>query len=133
MSYQDKWKDPRWQKVRLKVLEAANWECQACGGKEQTLAVHHLVYSTPEPWDSPMEELECLCKDCHEIREGFDIFVGQKSMIPTIVAIYVYNLMGEAIEKPELWANTKPNFIRLMEALIKARCQRVREWEAVKK
>jgi hypothetical protein len=40
-SYYDLLKHPEWQKKRLKVLEAAEFECATCGSKDKTLHVHH--------------------------------------------------------------------------------------------
>lgn len=59
-------KDPRWQKVRLKKLEAAEWTCQGCYGTESTLAVHHKRYvKGRNPWEYEDHELVVLCEDCH--------------------------------------------------------------------
>ena len=67
--YAEKLKHPLWQKKRLEVLEAANWECASCKTKDQTLHVHHLCYSDGDPWETPNEFLECLCEACHSRRE----------------------------------------------------------------
>jgi len=34
--YKDKLKDPRWQKLRLEVLNDNNFTCQYCGDAETT-------------------------------------------------------------------------------------------------
>lgn len=66
-SYADLLKDPRWQKKRLLVLEAAGWECSSCGANDKTLHVHHLRYVRGRmPWEYPNDELEVLCEGCHE-------------------------------------------------------------------
>ena len=67
MTYAEKFKDPRWQKKRLKVLERDNWQCQECGDKETTLHVHHLRYlPNKAPWDYSNNDLLTLCSFCHE-------------------------------------------------------------------
>lgn len=66
ITYSEKLKDPRWQKKRLRVLEAAGWKCEFCGASDKALHVHHLKY-TGEPWDAPMEDLEALCQDHHDL------------------------------------------------------------------
>lgn len=81
--YEQKLKHPKWQKKRLEVLERADWKCQVCGDKEETLHVHHLVYSKGEPWDAPMETLECLCGTCHENREQFNDFFDCRTTRPS--------------------------------------------------
>lgn len=75
-SYSDKLKDPRWQKKRLEVLEAGGWTCESCGGKENTLHVHHGIYEKgKEPWDYPLFTLHVLCEDCHSKREETEKFI----------------------------------------------------------
>jgi hypothetical protein len=66
-AYLQKLKDPRWQKMRLKILERDKWTCQNCGETEDTLHVHHLTYRNgAEPWDYPEDQLQTLCEGCHE-------------------------------------------------------------------
>ncbi len=68
MTYLEKLKNPRWQKMRLKILERDDWTCQACGNKEMTLNIHHRYYKAKtDPWDYPEESLLTLCEECHEI------------------------------------------------------------------
>lgn len=77
--YFEKLKDPRWQKVRLQVLERAGWACEGfilsaeagtfvrCGATDKTFHVHHGYYERGhEPWDYSLATLWCLCQDCHE-------------------------------------------------------------------
>jgi hypothetical protein len=69
--YSEKFKDPRWQKLRLKVLERDKWTCQHCYDTENTLAVHHKYYiKGKEPWDYPLSAFMTLCEDCH--REEYE-------------------------------------------------------------
>jgi 5-methylcytosine-specific restriction endonuclease McrA len=69
-SYFEKLKDPRWQKVRLKVMERDNWTCQSCGDKSEMLTVHHGLYRWGvEPWDLPLDTLWCLCEGCHGMHQ----------------------------------------------------------------
>lgn len=65
-SYYEKLKDPRWQKRRLEVLEAAGWECVECGDGSTELHVHHILYRKGcDPWDYQPDELKALCAPCH--------------------------------------------------------------------
>jgi hypothetical protein len=67
--YAQKLQDPRWQRKRLEVMQAAGWKCVICGDKDEELNVHHPAYSANcEPWDYPRAQLECLCKTCHTIQ-----------------------------------------------------------------
>ena len=68
MTYQEKLKDPRWQKKRLRILDRDQWACQRCGDKENTLHVHHKYYESNAigPWDYPDVAYITLCDSCHE-------------------------------------------------------------------
>lgn len=60
-------KDPRWQRKRLETLESVGWECENCGGKENTLHVHHKRYiKGRKPWEYQPDDLSVLCEACHE-------------------------------------------------------------------
>ena len=63
-SYNDKLKDPRWQKRRLQELERAGWACEWCGSDSFTLHVYHWAY-IGDPWDAPSAVLAVLCEHCH--------------------------------------------------------------------
>ena len=67
MEYSEKLKDPRWQKLRLKVFERDNWECRWCNNTIATLTVHHLYYEKDkEPWDYPLDAFLTVCEPCHK-------------------------------------------------------------------
>lgn len=77
MTYSEKLKDPQWQKMRLKVMERDNWQCQSCGDKKLTLHIHHKIYlKGKEPWESQESDLVTLCEKCHkyekECRASFE-------------------------------------------------------------
>ncbi len=65
-AYSDLLRDPRWQKKRLERLEAAKWECENCGGKDNTLHVHHGLYvKNRKPWEYDDDDLMVLCEVCY--------------------------------------------------------------------
>jgi len=67
MNYNEKIKDPRWQKRRLEILKRDDWQCQICHEKERPLHVHHKMYlKETEPWDYENKFLITLCEDCHQ-------------------------------------------------------------------
>ena len=68
MTYSQKLRDPRWQKLRLRILERDNWTCQSCRSTTKTLQVHHLYYAKRDPWDYPDSCYQTLCEDCHKTR-----------------------------------------------------------------
>lgn len=57
--------DPRWQKLRLEVMQRDGWKCVACGDDKSELHVHHMHYFG-ELWETPMDNLQTLCRCCHE-------------------------------------------------------------------
>ncbi len=65
-NYESILSDPRWQRMRLKVMERDRWVCQKCGDHTQTLVVHHKnYYKGMRPWEHDPSDLETLCKPCH--------------------------------------------------------------------
>lgn len=62
--YSQKLLDPRWQKVRLKILERDDWRCKCCNDDKSTLHVHHSKYAG-EPWEIEEMHLKTVCGDCH--------------------------------------------------------------------
>lgn len=80
-TYREKLKDPRWQKMRLSILERDEFTCQICFNSENTLHVHHRYYAQVEnPWDYPPHALVTLCEDCHE-SEGADMPRAGRALI----------------------------------------------------
>lgn len=64
--YAKKFKDPRWQKKRLRILERDGFRCKLCGDDESTLHVHHRYYiAGKDPWEYEDEALVTLCESCH--------------------------------------------------------------------
>lgn len=65
--YSQKLRDPRWQKLRLEVMQRDEFTCQYCFDSTTTLNVHHTYYDCgADPWDYPPESLITLCEACHE-------------------------------------------------------------------
>lgn len=65
MTYAEKLRHPKWQKVRLKVFQRDDWACVKCLDDDSELHVHHLIYYPGDPWDTPMKYLQTLCHSCH--------------------------------------------------------------------
>lgn len=69
-SYFDKFKDPRWQKKRLKIMERDGFKCEGCGAGDKTLSVHHGYYDKDlDPWEYDDITLHCVCDECHKMYE----------------------------------------------------------------
>ena len=72
--YSELFKDPRWQKKRLEVLQRDGWKCKMCGDAKSSLNVHHKWYvKDRSPWEYKDNALVTLCENCHysehEIKE----------------------------------------------------------------
>ena len=71
MTYSEKLKDPRWQKRRLELLNAAGWKCGACGATNKVLHVHHGCYFRGfQPWEYAADLMHVLCDDCHKATQA---------------------------------------------------------------
>jgi hypothetical protein len=65
--YNEERRDPRWQKLRLKVMQRDNFQCVRCGDSESELQVHHTYYvGNRKPWQYPEFSLWTLCRQCHK-------------------------------------------------------------------
>ncbi len=61
------YKNPKWQKLRLKILERDGFMCQYCQDKEEELHVHHKYYEKGKRiWEYNEDAFITLCKSCHE-------------------------------------------------------------------
>jgi hypothetical protein len=82
-TYYEKLKDPRWQKLRLKVMEKNEFSCEVCGDASSTLNVHHKEYlKGQEPWEYDEKQLSCLCETCHENEhDGVDLLKWASSFL----------------------------------------------------
>lgn len=60
-------KDPRWQEMRLKIMERDGFSCFHCYDNKKTLNVHHLIYiKDAKPWEYNPDDLITLCEECHD-------------------------------------------------------------------
>lgn len=91
--YQKKLTDPRWQKRRLEVLNAADFACSNCGDDKTSLHVHHAIYFKGlDPWEYADEHLVCLCAPCHseqtEASKKLKVLLAANPyLVPSIVGL----------------------------------------------
>lgn len=65
--YAEAYRDPRWQKKRLEIMERDGFQCCSCGDDSSTLNVHHRYYVPGRtPWEYPAFALTTLCEWCHK-------------------------------------------------------------------
>ena len=108
--YQTKLRDPRWQRRRLEKMQEADWQCEICGDDKSELHVHHREYWPDfEPWDYPLEQLRCLCRDCHTLshmpQDKIKTYAESIALLPLVETLQnsvfdVYELM----DKEQYWA-----------------------------
>lgn len=65
MPYREFLQTPYWKAISQKVMANANFRCQICNSNEN-LNVHHRTYEHHGYELYYMEDLICLCKNCHE-------------------------------------------------------------------
>jgi hypothetical protein len=64
--FSKQYKDPRWQKKRLEIMQRDEFMCSDCAANDKTLNVHHKYYiPDKKPWDYDNQLLITLCEDCH--------------------------------------------------------------------
>jgi hypothetical protein len=144
-AYQQKLRDPRWQKKRLQVLERDGWACQTCQDTTTTLHVHHMCYSKgKDPWEYPMSALQTLCEECHlyetERRPDHEAhlltalrwcYYDAEDVLHLALAFGYWENMPEpkAIAKAVLWMMKDPAIMREMVERSRAAYQAYREQE----
>lgn len=65
-TYSELLRDPKWQEMRLRIMERDGFRCVNCRRKEITLNVHHGCYHRGyKPWEYDPDTLWTLCEDCH--------------------------------------------------------------------
>ena len=69
MDYKDFLKTTYWKGISIFVKERAGKACELCGATKK-LATHHLHYLNHGDEIHHTEDLQCLCKDCHQKTHG---------------------------------------------------------------
>ena len=112
-TYIEKLRDPRWQRRRLEVLNAANFKCRDCRAADKTLHIHHAYYERGrDPWDYPSDSLLSLCDECHDDRQSWQNWILRELAILDMQDIE--RVYGMAVALAD-WASGKPG-LRACEA-----------------
>jgi len=64
--YQQYLKSKTWREIRAKVIKNAGGKCEICGSRKR-LVVHHMTYRDGLG-NEKIENLKCLCEDCHNVK-----------------------------------------------------------------
>lgn len=66
-AYGARLRDPRWQKLRLEIMQRDEFKCRQCGASDKTLNAHHSYYDFgADPWEYAPDSIITLCEECHE-------------------------------------------------------------------
>src|SRR5882672_1266762 len=66
--YLEQLKRPEWRLKRLEILERAKFHCEGCGQFGEWFDIHHKHYvSGRNIWEYEANELQALCRSCHEL------------------------------------------------------------------
>lgn len=104
MKYAIKYKDPRWQKKRLEVMQRDGFQCLHCGNSKATLNVHHSYYvSGRDIWDYDESTLLTLCEPCHRRVSHPDFLQGGEDH-----PYFAWNWEEEAVEACRLMIAVGP-------------------------
>ena len=66
-SYQEKLQVPRWKKFSETVKNHYGNKCWSCGSEENLQSHHKFYKSNSDVWDYKLEDMICLCGNCHEL------------------------------------------------------------------
>ena len=72
MKYEDFLQTDYWKMVSEQARINAHYKCQLCGCKDKKLNVHHNTYEHRGEEFKHMEDLVCLCEDCHNFYHNKD-------------------------------------------------------------
>ena len=93
MQYKEKLKDPRWKNLAKRVYARDGYRCTFnCNVDGIPLVAHHRVYYMDnkefiEPWDYSLDDMQTLCKSCHDILHidfGFSMPIYDKHTLKLI-------------------------------------------------
>lgn len=61
------YKNPKWQKKRLEIMQSKGFKCEWCESIDKELHTHHIIYEKGKRiWEYEDTNFMLLCKDCHE-------------------------------------------------------------------
>lgn len=123
VSYSEKLRDPKWQKMRLEVMQRDKFSCQVCNNTEKTLNVHHRFYRKgAAPWEYEPSALVTLCEDCHSAAEQERDFIQQACAGPSYRQTFIARLISAQM------ATEDPRCSHLMNAMDSLACF-LSEWK----
>ncbi len=117
--YSEQLRDPRWQRKRLELMQAADFTCLECGNKTETLNVHHGFYCRgTSVWEYPNDTYSVLCETCHS--KAQDLMESVHSKIATLCYDQLSALNGmlnEACDPESSHEDLSPAFLILRDLI----------------
>lgn len=116
-SFTEQYKHPKWQKMRLKILERDEYTCRLCKSTEKQLHIHHLEYRRGKKvWEYSPDNFLTLCSFCHseltdvltQTRLGMSdmMYVAALSVLLRLWKCpdheYIVYIMDNLAEQPEM-------------------------------
>lgn len=71
LPYSEYLKSDYWKRVSYMVKKEAGFKCSQCGSMKR-LEVHHLSYENKGDEMNHLEDLVCLCHNCHSKEHGYE-------------------------------------------------------------
>jgi hypothetical protein len=110
------YKDPRWQKKRLQIMERDAFVCICCGDEESPLNVHHKKYIKDKKiWEYDDNNLSTLCESCH--KEVHEIKEKINDCLSDIPEMFLREHRDLIIATQFLWPNELQNITDLITSL----------------
>lgn len=127
--YKKRLLDPRWQKMRLEILNRDEFTCQSCGDSESTLHVHHRYYiSGNMPWEYSPKALITLCYSCHDM-ETQELNNSKQRLIRALshwgFSFTEFDRISEALENSEPYHCPEPSSSILAFAISNPDCRKM--------
>ena len=102
MTYKEKLKNPKWQKKRLEIFQRDNFTCMVCGKDTITLHVHHLKYTSGDPWDIDNKYLLTVCENCHKSEHEHPGWIEYNR--PVVLTMEERIAQLDSYEDEDLWS-----------------------------
>lgn len=92
MNYKDFLQTDYWKMVSEQARINAHYKCQVCGCNDKTLHVHHNTYEHHGEEHKHMEDLVCLCEDCHYLYHNWGDIINKLKNENRVMRMQVDNL-----------------------------------------
>lgn len=92
MKYEDFLQTDYWKMVSEQARINAHNKCQVCGCNDKKLHVHHNTYEHHGEEHKHMEDLVCLCEDCHYLYHNWSNIIQKLQNENSMMKMQVDNI-----------------------------------------